>query len=548
MNSPQNTQPANPARNPQRGWWLVLIVLTLLLLNACVFLSDDQDDDQGGTSPMTSQEPITREKLGALIREHEDRHLLSFHGLTPGPPFPSSVKMTWVPPAGATNVRFYDQEPDNPNGPPPYVWSQVPVNPTTGTTPDITVAYDPPWPPLDYVVDTLTVESGGAQASESVRRRGYGWNLGQGSAQDRRPATPPTGLGPAQDDYYVWEVSQLHHVNSLTMTTSLCQDLVDFWQSDTTFFAVRFPVQPPTLAYTGAYTLPVVFQGSYSPTWKLVQYNPDATVFTGSLEYKPEHFTFLANELPSARGEHWLALGAKSSPSITCPQGLDTRDWEFETHFYLDFGGVQDTCAGCVLPVYYCYEGEDEPFAGALLAQTFGEADITSYQGWGLTCLGPQPLTLSGSSGPDPAFELGKMHMAWITQTQTISVVHALQNDLGAVPVTVTLDYSSTLGLPWGIYSGDWTGPDIPLVPITNPVYLGSSPPDYRRIFWMIVQVPAGTPDGPETLIINATDVYDPANAIWTSDLLWVGEWVPPPPAPFWHQVYLPVVMESSNQ
>ncbi len=63
----------------------------------------------------------------------------------------------------------------------------------------------------------------------------------------------------------------------------------------------------------------------------------------------------------------------------------------------------------------------------------------------------------------------------------------------------------------------------------------------------MIVPAPAEIEPGPGTLIITATDVPSSALSAWTSDLLWVGDWVAPPPAPWiQHRVYLPLVVRQS--
>ncbi len=47
---------------------------------------------------------------------------------------------------------------------------------------------------------------------------------------------------------------------------------------------------------------------------------------------------------------------------------------------------------------YYCYVGQEPP---APLAALGAGAGATSYQGWGITCLGPDALHLeSGMTGP----------------------------------------------------------------------------------------------------------------------------------------------------
>jgi hypothetical protein len=252
------------------------------------------------------------------------------------------------------------------------------------------------------------------------------------------------------------------------------------------------------------------------------------------LEYRPQYHTFLENELPSAPGEHWLALGAATTPTFTCPDGLpakwDYRDW-FVADLYLDLGGEQDTCAGCNLPLYYCYRGQDPPFFLAAMSQALG-GDVTSYQGWGITCLGPHPVTLDGGG---QSFTLHGQHTGYVSPTQTIAFSHYVEKNSSS-PMTITLDHASSLGLPWGIYS-DSLGTE----PLPDPIVLGQWY-DSRR-FYLIATVPADAPDGAETLTITATDVASPSLSAWTSDLLWVGDWVEPPGPPLWHKLYLPLVL-----
>ena len=81
------------------------------------------------------------------------------------------------------------------------------------------------------------------------------------------------------------------------------------------------------------------------------------------------------------------------------------------------------------------------------------------------------------------------------------------------------------------------------LDPITQPIWV-----DGWKPFWLVTQVPAGTPNGPYTLFVTATSVLSPEVFAPASDLMWVGAWVaPPPPPPPAYPVYLPVVLRESN-
>lgn len=68
---------------------------------------------------------------------------------------------------------------------------------------------------------------------------------------------------------------------------------------------------------------PFVFGGSYSQTLSLREPVSDATRLIVPLEYRLERLDFLTNELPSAEGEHWAALGV--SPAATARGAEDER-------------------------------------------------------------------------------------------------------------------------------------------------------------------------------------------------------------------------------
>ena len=574
------------SRYPYMNCFAVLL-LTGALLNGCPGFYSCFDDSLDQSTRDREAEEMGRELYMAFLRiiaaffsqpgDRVDSTLSAIHTSGEGMDAQllssqasgeaSSVDFIWTPPPDVEDISFLDHQPVNPDGPPPYEFNDVPLD-ENGEA-NVRVAYVVPSLPLGreqmLLVDTLQVEHvGGVEAASVILRvhespsqkdmpfapsdalpsaplatsGASAIRTGRESLpQDRWPELLVGGMAP-QQDYHLWEIHQWFDPVDVTMTATLCQDWVDFWQEGTTFVALRFPDLSATPPYTGSYALPVVFRGEYSPTLHLLDDRggwPGTAILTAPLEYKPERFTFLENELPSAEGEHWLALGVSSSPPITCPEGLEIGggDWNVGVEAWLDFGGEEGDCEDCVLALYYCYEGEEAPLSSALRAQALGAGlGATSYQGWGITCMGPHPLRLRGGGTPDPAFVLYGMHTADISPTQTISFSHAVRN-LGSDPVAVTLDYTSSLGVPWGIYSGTEDGPDLPLVPITESFTLSPELewPANTRHFWMIAEVPTGA-QGAETLLITATDVTSPTLSTWTSDLLWVGDWMPPSPPP----------------
>jgi len=456
-------------------------------------------------------------------------------------PSSGTVTVYWTVPPGATNIEIsplaYSRGIELEGGRIAYAFD-LPVDPYTHKTPEVTVSYDPP-PGVTKVTDTFSYGSElNGMRDESVTRPVSGGG-GQAAALPLAWAQPAQPTAAQADSYYRWGVwVHFTPTGAQTMTASLCQDQMALLQGGHAFLALRFPVYPPTLAYTEPYTLPVVFSSAHTPTLSLKRHNPAATVLEVPLAYKPWYHTFLENELPAAPGERWLALGAVTTPTVDCAGVPTLTDWSYEANFWLDFGGAPEAGRGRVLPCYYCYEGQTPPTAlwGAL------GADATSYQGWGITCLGPHVLRLAELS----PLELDGMHTVWVTPTQTISLHHSVWNWSMTTPITVSLTSSSTLGLPWGVYSGTADAPDVPLVPITGPFRLELFMPNQVRHFWLIATVPACAPSGSiETLVITATDVASPTRSAWTTDLLWVGDWVAPPPPP-WYRLYLPLVLRGA--
>ncbi len=370
----------------------------------------------------------------------------------------------------------------------------------------------PPKPAVKKSTETRQIKEAGASLA----------------AQERPAANPLT----PQADYYLWQTCQWYLMEGMTMTAESCQDWVDFWQSDEVFLAARTP-----------YTQPVVFRGAYSPTLVLLDKSGfrATQVLTIPLEYRPERLAFLESELPPAPGEHWLALGGVTFPTITCPSipDLGSGEWEFLLNINFDFGGGQGVGEGNVLPQYYCYQGQAPPFFVTQLSRALGrDGAVTSYQGEGVTAVGPDHLTLLD----DPDWVLGGDLAGVVTPTLSITLSHHIGNRGHPLsPITFTLEYTSTLGDVWGIYSGTAAGPDIPLVEIGGPFRVD----DWKRYFWLIAEVPSTTADGPYNLFVTATvtdtQTVSPATASHSS-LIWVGEWVAPPRGmPYW--VYLPLIL-----
>lgn len=525
-------------RGPISLYTRVLVILLVIMLSLACF--PDCAEPTPKTSTQTGQVTlgwVFHPKIDiARVPRTDGRVEFKIKCSMTGTPT-DDMWLKWHFPKGVTNIQFsYEPERFSSNG---GTW-RLPLDPT-GQADEVTVSYTPP-ADVDKVVDKFTADSSylglydqpGTNMAVTTDLTGS-----SGKAQGEwHPAAAPRAAAVPQDDYYLWETTQWYGADALTVTVDLCQDIVDALQPDTSFVALRFPVQPPTLAYTDPYTLPVSFRSDASPYLALLDERawPATTVITTPLEYKPQYLTFAENELPTAPGEHWLTLGAVISPTIDCagvPE-IPGGEWEVQTQVWLDFGGVRDTCAGCTLPLYYCYEGQQSPFQAS---RVLGNDVVTSYQGWGITCLGPQYLTLQPDGGE---WELTGHGGAWITPTQTISFTHMIHNRTHTRPITFTLEISSTLEAGWAVYA-DEQGQ----TPVTGPFVVDASGGGVRH-FWLFGQVPADTAADPHSIIITARTDDAPPTLQQVSDLMWAGDWVAPP-GPFWFRIYLPRVVKSDS-
>jgi len=520
-----------PRLAPRRTTFYLMALISLLAVVALMgsLTNCDCEDGKSKKSDSTAQVSGQPPKRYALDVQNPAGNTFQVMVTSPGPPHGSEVHVFWYIPDGATNVQT--NPPAGNAGKGCVAWV-LPVNPDTGKTMPVSVNYTAP--PGSQVTDTFMVwgpfyTSTARSFARTVSGQGAQAMASAGLLPARSPAARQAG-------YYRWQTTTLVAAPGLALTADLCQDGVDLLRSDTAFIALRFPVQPPPLADTDPYTLPVCLGDGYSPYLGLLDERsvPATTILTAALEYKPRYLTFAENELPAAPGEHWLALGAVTSSTVGCaglPE-LPAGQWEVQADLWLDFGGLQDTNLGAVLPIYYCYEGQASPIPLGVLG---ARASATSYQGWGITCLGPDSLTLRDGPGD---WELAGEGIGWVTATQTISFAHTLYNWTlyPHPPLTFTLEATSTLPAGWAFYA-DPAGQ----TPLVGPVRVD----DYLE-FWVFGQAPADAADGPYELFVTArTGDALPADQQAT-DLMWVGDWVAPPPSPFLHRVYLPLVQKSA--
>ncbi|MBU0492142.1 MAG: hypothetical protein KKA73_23125 [Chloroflexi bacterium] len=512
---------------PSKKWLILGMMIMLLQTPVCTICEDD--DATTKTSSQTA--PVPRPAAAVLrpgveirrVPRTDGRLEFTIQGFTDDPTV-TQITLYWDGPPGAQNAEASYSGYVHEN----YArWDNMLV--TNGSTAPVTIIYTPP-AGVTTVVDKFSASSSGGVKTRATTTQ-LGGSLDRWRAGPAKPSPVPGTTAARLDDFYLWETTMWWYgVPGLTITANLCQDSVGLLQSDTAFVALRFPVQPPSLAYTDPYTLPVYFGDGYSPYLALLDERTTSTaILTTALEYKPQYLTFAENELPLAPGEHWLTLGAVTSPALDCAglPSLPPDEWEVQANVWLDFDGGRDVGRGAVLPLYYCYEGQAPP--GQLVS-----ADATSYQGWNITCLGPHYLTLR--DGPDN-WELAGQVGAWITPTQVISFPHTIYNwtFTPPMPLTFTMEASCTLDAGWAFYA-DKQGQ----TPLAGPIRVD----DYLD-FWVFGQTPADAAPGAYELFITArTDDTAPA---WqqTTDLMWVGNWVAPPLPSWWHRLCLPLVLRQ---
>jgi hypothetical protein len=466
------------------------------------------------------------------------------------------VTYKYTRPWGVSDLTFLDRQPDRITGNGQVYWfSDMLVDNCISGLPPVRVSYRSPGVPehLSFVEtrETLQIETN-HNTRVAVRK-----TKACKSSDDCGPATlgygaPGTALASSRADHGVGDLTTFtaqrvkrYSRSPDRMTKDLCQEYFGFLLGSgvySTFLAVRVPV---AVDEGGVYTVPVVYQQALSPTLWLDPYSISHPALAWSTEYRPEYFSFMARNLPAADGHDWIALGVAPEQDDTCPDWLDTQNWEVAIDIPFDLDDTQRQ-----LETYYCYAGQEvpAPLAGvsSLVASSAVRmlgADVSgaSIQADGITCTGPEPLPV-GKSG---RLMLQNIHTVGVTPTHVISLPHKIVNTTAST-LTVRLSYTPTMGIDWGLY---WQ-PDR-TQPIVDPFDLhGKGWPLGIKDFWIIssVPVPADTAAGMYALVVSAEAVGASEQDTSAADSIWVGDWVTPPtpvpPAPPNMNVFLPAVLK----
>ncbi len=528
-----------------------LLVLTLIVFASMSVLGcgcscdDDQPSGSFHTKPKTASSTEWQAKMTRGSGEDVVQPgALGVRAIGGEGTYTGQVQYRWHPPTGATNFQF--TVPPQAGGP-PYVWEV-----TAGQSVGVQFNYPslPEGVTSNFVTDKL--EAGSRSSAGLYSTTSFSTLISNQSAQNV-PANeldqPLLSFDGQLDSATVdaWFVERWFEPQGITVTTSLCQDVVDIGQGEAAFLALRVPA--PELPDTESIPLPLLFNSEEMNNVYLFDWDSSSMVITAPVSYRFDRFDFAANELPAAEGEHWVTLGLDSETPITCPANLELEAsrWSLVSDILIDLSSQPDACVGCVLTSYYCYEGQDLPVLESLqqkiaadLAEKLGAGvSAATYQDWGITCVGPKLTQLIDTS----AWELGVIGTGHFTPTETIAFHHYLLAN--GLTLDLNIELTSDLDLQWGLYGGSWDQPNL-ADPLTNPVTV-----DGWLDFWIISEpLPASTAAGSYSIQVSATNVSDSTDQRLVSDLFWVGEWVapptqePPPPTED-KKIYLPLITTS---
>ncbi|MBN1667507.1 MAG: hypothetical protein JW862_10480 [Anaerolineales bacterium] len=445
----------------------------------------------------------------------------------------TTVTVEWSPPIWSSNFTFHTQQPENPNGPAPYVFKNVPVG-ADGLMQTVVVTYVPD---LISSQDSVTVSDHAVITANNAQASALGEMTITRSAES--PASlisyhsrgnSPASFTTQPDDYYAWHNQVWFGLPNLSWDPVICQEALDVLQSQATFVGLRFPNAWTLDPASGSVGIPLLFQPGNMPYLALLDERswPANEVFTIPLRLAPEHNDYLYNWLPQKEGESWLALDLSTDVASLCQQSpqLPAGEWEFSVQFWLDFGGLEDACQNCVLETYFCYIGQEDPLGISPVAFR-SDATVAGVQAENTTCLGPLPLRLAEQAS-DPPFMLLDSNILRVEPGQRVTLSHLLLLE-GQASQEVEISVSSSSGLDWELFTGTFDEADLDS-PIQGALQLSQAISPLP--IWLSVEIPAGA-QGPETVVLTVQQAGQPESYTWDASLLWIGDWQPPPlPAP----------------
>jgi len=449
------------------------------------------------------------------------------------------ITYTWRPPDGANDFVFTGRQPEPGWDParPVFTFRNVPPS----TTPSEMIPVNFALPATSPYGGNQVVESLTAQPEVGPATTAYFLPTLTDAAARVEDATVQTAAGTPLNapsaNVDMWTL-QRWYKRDIPITSAQCQQAVNFLQGEAAFIALQIP-EPP---HNGSESMLLPLYKNA----KIKLQGGDGLSVQGEGTFRPERFTFAANELPQTPGKVWVTFGAVTTPTLTCPAGKATDAWEIYLDFQLDLSYAPDNCKGCALGVFLCYEGQELP--GSRLAKyvarqqanqaleklvraTDAQASVQDYQDWGVTCGGPLPLQLIDDPSWQQWMLVGASAQA-VTVTAPFTLSHTLEGGNFNPPAQIDLAFSSNLNAGWHWSDGAQT--------IHPPISYEGAP----KTFYLVGQAPADTPAGMYSTQITATLNGQPTDFRVATDLIWVGKWLPPPQQDQGRKLYLPLVMK----
>lgn len=426
------------------------------------------------------------------------------------------VAYIWMPPFDFVQAyRFPGRQPDNPAGPPPFVFSGIPLVSATQYE-SVQVQFD--WPALPpgvqsmYGVETIRLRVPGELGEPNPIHFFYTLSAAGKSTRspDAEKRLPP--VAPRDASTYDYLAYQRWIDGNGLMVPSLCEKLIEALSSGEFFYAIRLPaVAVP--GSPGAYTLPFASYGqNIRSRLELESWSGEPVIgFDATLKRALQELTCLENELPREDGMHWLALEVEPPVLNNCAAFPITEGWSVMLRLFF-----QQEALDREIMTYACYRGED-PQIQSLCAKTASDFGLESLEinanGCRLTCFGPTPMKVSQdfnqmelhNNGVAPYFQ---------PRGERAAFKHFLIN--APVPATLSYEYLGELqDLQWGFYKGVDEQYDL-----NQPITQASA--GFSEFWFVSEPITSDTPKGLYTMKITA--VAGNRAEVWTTNFVNVGE------------------------
>ena len=234
------------------GTFLLLMAVgffAFMSVMGCDGCEDDEEEPLVYSSPAAAKGNAPKPKVRGTIRTwYESERAKTetgriFSTQTLQQPGASQVTYTWTPPPGASRFTWGEIKPENPNGPPPYVWRNV------DALDDVAVNFFTPALPEGQssmeVTETLVTEyEGGNPSLETLTTTIMDDPVAEVQGPESQAMVQQSAAldSTADDTIDVWHAQQWFDPAGVALTSEGCQEWIDFLKQDEVFFAVHVPV------------------------------------------------------------------------------------------------------------------------------------------------------------------------------------------------------------------------------------------------------------------------------------------------------------------